>query len=207
MADLEDFYPYILPDVVGCPEPAVDNAIIRAARDLCTHGKAWQAELDWIPVVDSLAEYELALPVGAALVVLEWVKWNGVKLGVAHSLADIDTTQVGPPTRYAQPDLVNIVLLPTPASLPASSVLTLHATLKPSATASQLPDVLFDEHVESIAAGARAILKRQPGKEWSDPKGALDDDAAFQRAKGEARVCAEHGNVLGSLRVKPRRFC
>lgn len=207
MASHESLYPLITIEAMGCPAMAIDTAINRAAAEFCAGSLAWQEDLDAIYLSNGVAEYDLDLPRGSQLVV---IRAGEVKIGgralIAHMAPErIDPSVTGNPSHYYQRGYGSIALYPKPADS-AGQMLTVRAVLKPTLTTTTLPDVLVDRYYEAIAEGAKAILKRIPNQPWSDPAGAGPAYQLFKQKTAEARISSEHGNVAGSMKVRPRRY-
>ena len=197
MVNLESLHPYILPEVIGAPIPAVNLAIIRSAREFCERSLVWEHDIPAVPVASNVGCYQLSLP-SADLIHLTSVKLAGVPV---PPLADDSKIEMLGCTHYMQPDLEHIKLVPTPEIGSGYKLLELRAALKPSRNANEISELLFNEWAEAIAFGAMSILKRQR-QSWSDPQGAIADRQEFERKMSEARNRALHGHVKGSVSVR-----
>lgn len=206
MTPLASFYPYILPECMGAPIPLVDSAILRATREFCTHSTAWRVDLDPVPLANSISDYDLDLPTGSQLVVILDVKLDGTPLWPIEGTDGIEVTGSTSQPRYTQQTLDQIHLTPEPAGLATGAALSVRAALKPTLDATSIEDFLFDEYVEDLARGAKAILKRIGGKAWTDINGGEADYAQFKQAYHGARIRAEQGSVRSSLRARPVKF-
>jgi hypothetical protein len=60
------FYPLVLPHVVGCPNPLLDQAILYAAGEFCREGHVVQ-EISTQNVVAGTQEYDVDLPASSQL--------------------------------------------------------------------------------------------------------------------------------------------
>lgn len=207
MAALDNLYPLIVAEVMGCPSITIDSAILRAAVEFCEKSTAWRELLNPITLQDGVAEYPLPIPSDARLVVIREreVRLNGQVLTPVMNPALLSPTATGVPTHYAQRGHDVLILYPIPSSADGMT-LTVFAVLAPKLSASTLPDILADRYYEAISEGAKAILKRMPNQPWSDPARAADHYRLFQTKTAEARIEFEHGLVAGSLTVKPRPF-
>lgn len=206
MAKHDVLYPLILAEMPGCPLPTVRLMLNRAGIELCERGRAWQPEMEPISVVPGRWRYEVDLPPGARIAVIDSVRLDGRPL---NGLNDSRNAQqwgriAGPPMRYALlPGWVEIGLDPEPVQI---GTLTMSASLLPTLDAAELPDDLVSRNFEALAEGAKAFLKRMPNQPWSDPGGAVASYQLFQRHIDTARIAAEYGRTAGSLSVKPRPF-
>lgn len=191
---LDDFHPYILPEVMGAPIPAVNLAIIRAAREFCEKSLVWEVDIPSIAISNGVSEYDLSLPDESDLIHLTSVKLEGVTVCPGES-------QDGA-LRYRQPDLEHIELVPVPELGSGFKLLELRAALKPARNANKISHFLYNEWAEAIAFGALSILKRQQRQAWSDQQGALSDRQEFERKMSEAKNRALHGHAKGSVSVR-----
>lgn len=202
MAKPADFYPLILPTVLGAPYPTVDLAINRAAAELCESARVWEEFLDPITLRPGVAAYPLDLPAGSILVCARSIELDGVPLALSQTIPRTAATQGMPVLAYIRAG----ELMVSPAPDTPGGVLTVFVTLRPSITATQLPDVLLDRHMVTVAEGAKAFLKEMTGAAWFDPAGYSLARQTFLYNVSRARIAVEHGFVGGSLAVAPRAF-
>lgn len=209
MARHADLYPLLLPFVPGCPYPTVDLAISRAAGELCEQSRAWEEALSPIALSEGVEAYEIDLPSDSVLVCVRNVQLNGRDLHVNPSwpalVASSSTLAHATPSHYAMRGN-ELVVRPIPSPEAAGGVVTLVATLKPSISATSLPDVLVSEHMAAVCEGAKSFLKEMTGAAWFDPSGAAMANQRFRDAIARARISVEHGRAAGSLSVAPRHF-
>lgn len=205
MAKHEALFPLILVELPGCPDLTIRTAINRAAIEFCRKSKAWIEPLDPVGLTPGQAEYEIDLPAGSALVVIEEARIGdrvltpAIEAQIHGSWGRGD----GDPTSYACRTNGLLLLDKRPVERGAVS---LTAALSPTLSATSLPDLLVDRHYEAICEGAKAILKRIPGQAWSDPAGAAAAYSLFADKTAEARIHVEHGFARGSMRVTARAF-
>lgn len=208
---IEDFYRYVSPELPGCPEETMRQAIVLAARDFCARTHAWTEVLEPIVLADGVSEYDYEAPFGASALTAIGVWLNGNELRSA-SLDQLDfllpgwQTATGSEPRYynAAFNTSSIRVFPTPVSPTGSIVMRL--AFEPKMASTSLPDVLLEDNNEAIAAGAKARLMVQPNKQWSNaPLGAFYGKA-FEDAAINERINVLHDRVPGVTRVRPRRF-
>lgn len=204
MATHDALYPLILPDVPQCALPMVDTAINRAAQEFCRDSLCW-ADTQTVSLLPNLREYAITVPASADLVVVRRASIDKrVMRGEPNAQEIIDRREgFGEPAIYA---VLGSTLYVTPTPNVSGKSISLLCAFAPRFTAATIPDVLVGRYAEAIAAGALAILKRVPAKDWTDPQGAVTAYQIFQLRKAEARIEFEGGRVAGSLRVTPRRF-
>lgn len=186
MATTKDFEPYILPDVTGCPQPVVRQALMLAVTDFCRRSKAWQADCSAGTTSDGVSLYTIVPPTGAAVYCIESASLGGRAMSESAYTSEARGT---------------IKLLHNSNG----QAISVRATLEPLPTATTLPDLLL-EYVEGIASGAKYRLMIQPGKPWSSPELAVFHKKLFDDAIGAAFAQQAHGRSVRSLEVKPVRF-
>lgn len=203
----EAFYPMLLAELPGCPLPLVRSALNRSAAEFCAASLAWQEDLDPIQVATGIAEYELDLPADSQLVVIRKgeLKINGRPLLPISNASAVNPSVTGSPTHYFQRGYGAVGLYPNPSDA-TGLLMTVRAVLKPTATASSLPAILADRYYEGVSEGAKAILKRMPGKAWSDPAGAALSYQLQKTEAAKARISNEAGFVAGSMSMTPRKY-
>lgn len=192
MANVSDLLRYVLPDVPGCPIVMVENAILTAAIEFCDKSLYWTYDHDPITVVANVPEYELSLPDDSQLIqILDTAKLNNkdisqrTRVWLNNNVTNWQTlTQNQPEHFYIQrPWVIRLVGIPMVTSI---NGLVLEIALKPTPTATTLPDVVFNEWFEAISYGARSKLMEMPGKEWSEPNTALKYGAIFDQRISDA---------------------
>lgn len=206
MARHDELYPLVLLEAPGCPLPIMNMAINRAAREFCEKSRVWQEWLDDVTASPGVYRYDIDVPRDSSVVVLNTVRCGRRALTPEHDNRASRQWGVvdGEPLAYAvTPGRAEIIIDPVPVAVETISI---NAALQPTLTAAALPDVVVQFHFEAVAEGAKAILKRMPNRPWSDPAGAAIAEQIFSQKAAEARIEAEYGRVVGSMRATPRAF-
>lgn len=152
-------------EVPGCPNPLIKEEVLSAAIEFCQ--RTWAYTKDITESVSKDAEtVTITLPEGTGIV------------GV-NSFTDENGD-----TEYEIDYSGNVVSLEKP--VPYDSDLIINVALKPLPTVSSLPDFLFNDWYQTIAAGAKAKLMIIPGKEWSNPNLAVIHSNLFEDGVGDA---------------------
>lgn len=177
MKTWSEFYPDVLPSVMGCPSPVMDHNLRRSAQAFFERCHVWTQWLDDTRT-SGAQEYDIALENQSELVKLQRATLAGRPILVTTPDALPDDWQSYPQgigdcvfTR----DRRTFTLLPWTST---GQVLRIEATLKPSNAAAGIRDDFFDLYVEPIAIGAKARIKALVGTEFYDPAAAqvLHDD-------------------------------
>lgn len=188
----DQFYPYILIDVIGCPNPAVDNALRIAAREFCQTTKAIREWSDPVTAAGAETSFDFDLPSGQELVKIIKANVNNDVDGYeVISYKDLPndwqaTTPESIGNKVVQLDQETYRVFPAPV---AGDSITLQIATKPTATATTVADDLVNRFADAIAAGAKARLMASVGVAWSNPAMAgifkNQFDAAMRSAANE----------------------
>jgi hypothetical protein len=173
----EDFHPRVMPWVLGCAIPVVDNALIDVAREFCMKTKRWEQE-NATTGFSGFSRFDFDVPVGAEIVQVENVTVGGIDYDV-KPLKDIPSDwATNPPddnTLYHD-NQTECLIFPAPSSTDAISMTLV---LQPKLSGTGVSDEVFDLYAETIAAGARSKLQRMPRQPWSDMQQAQIDGLQF----------------------------
>lgn len=196
----EDVHYLILPDLPGCPITTVDAALAASASEFCAETHIWRENLDFQYTIKNLADYDVD-----GTEIIETVLWVVVDGQVLTHLdaRHVDKTRLtdtGRPEAFWVVDDTAIRLFPIPDS---KERMEITVALKPSRSAEEIPDWIYESYIDPIISGAIARLTRVIGKEWSNPDLSMFHQRLFEQGKTEARV-RDFRNT--KLRVKPPKF-
>lgn len=208
MLPVSTFFTRLMPNVAGCPEPLAQQALVDAAIEFCDLSLIIVERLDPITVgLTDLRSFEIDLPSQMKLSQIMSVELDDRLLQPAPSYNVYGTPdQPGTPTTYYTTEFEEtfaVTLVPRPDK---EFMLQVTAALKPSRTATNLPNKLFEEYADYILAGAFSRLMSMPGQMWSDPVGAAGYMAQFRHGLSVARNNSMRGRVRSSLSVAQRPF-
>jgi hypothetical protein len=216
MATLSNFYPYVLPEVPGCPEISVDVALRSSLIEFCEKSLVIQRDHDPLTVVAGVVDYDFEPPTGSLVVKVmkAWYKSEELIPLAPDEVEDAElynrsfsgANTTGSQPRYIlQKDERTFSLYPIP-DVNVANGLTMRVAYKPTRTASSFEDVLFEDYAEVIAAGAKARLMMSPGKTYTNPQLAVALMDMFGRGVNTARSRAGRGHVRSDLSVQMRRL-
>jgi hypothetical protein len=207
MRPLRDFHPKILPYIQGCPEPALELALVDAAIDFCERTRVIHQKTEPFFTVANLPVVELDVPQFQRIVNVRSLWIDGRKLNpLAAEQAPGPTTATGKPSWFwgrRTDSLFELEFYPTPD---ARYTLVADASYCPTRDALQLEDDLFDLWIDAIRAGTLARLFSIPGQLFTDMTAALAWGSGYQRALAEAKRRADNTRVMGSHAIRPVRF-
>jgi len=217
MALYEDFFPYVLPDVVGAPEPLVVHHIRNACIEFCEKSMILTRDHDPITVVKGICDYDLSPP-GGYLVVKVQRAWldntpldpmapDFVREAAVYNrlFSTYNTSSQSTPHYYLQKDERTITVWPLPERK-FQNGLTLRVALKPTRSSLEVEDAIFEEYAEAIAGGALFRLQASPAKAYTNPEMAVVNKGLFDQGINVARQRASRGHVRSNLSVKMRRI-
>lgn len=201
MKPFSAFYDHLLPELPGCTTAFLDLHLRQVARDFCERTSAWRGDTSPVDPDGAELTYALVLPEDKVdLVRLSKFTVNGV-LWWQDRIADprecAEAARFGPGnppfTLDADSELYTMRELPDGA-------MVFTAAMKPSLAATSLPDLLLNQHLESLRAGVFSRLMRMGGKKWSNPPLAVAYESEFTRRMNRAALTAARDNVRGPLR-------
>lgn len=203
MTTWDQWFPLVLVHVRGAPDPLVNQALCRAAREFFKRTRVWTEWLEADPASGtSTTEYDFALPPGSELVRVEQATVNGNPLAVQsyrQLVKDWTVHQVDGPSLVSR-DLVSFHL---GGSFAAADSVQAQASLMPSLSAKGIPDAYASRYQDAIAEGAKAILLMVPG-EFQEPNAAQLAKAMFDKAINEAAVDAYRSHTNNVPRSNPK---
>lgn len=198
---LSEFYPYVLPEVKGCPEPLADIHILAASIEFCAKTHYWLYTHAAIDLVADTKTYTISRP--SIYVEIETIidpvyingqkVWQKTKEWLDANISDWQSTSGSTPLYYTIPSPGVIRPVPYPDANITGGIEEITLALKPKPNATLLEDFLFDEFYEVIANGAKARLMEMPEKEWSNPNLAMYYQGKFDHAVVMARTKAKSG--------------
>lgn len=201
--------PYVLPGAPGLSEPEFRFALRRAAREFCRMAWVWRSEPQTFDLVAGQGRYTPTLPAQAeiakALEVYGSVsgQWEPLDPCTHEQANYLDETQAGePPCFYNLVENRLLRLVPVPVAAETAGARALFA-LKPTPTATQLPEILLHDYAEGLAEGALWYLLASPGTPYADPAGAKAHRQAFYGAIGQASVDTARGFARTALEAVP----
>jgi hypothetical protein len=214
---LSSFMSRILPHVSGCPDVLAEEALLDTAIEFCEKTLVVQKTLPPVSTLPEQINYTLTPPTHQAvlLVLAAWFKGALMEPVASQEVLNVQgyTTTVpgyehlfrGDPTQYYWTAPNTLCVFPIPDDTDSDSILVRVAT-KPSRSATQLEDVLFDDWVDALVAGTLARLHATKDQAWSSSDRSLLRSREFRLAVQRARMEGATGRVRTTLSVKMRRF-
>jgi hypothetical protein len=208
MKAFSSFYDYLLPELPSIGTAMVDLHLRLVARDVCDRMLAWvDADVSAIEPEDDTYAYDVTPSVDGVDLVrllsmhtgdeLTWRAADPVLLHYASQSPEQPKYQAHEPPFQLDAD----ALVVTFDDVPTDTV-QLTAALRPSMTATKLPDVLLTRHVDLLRKGVLARLKAMSGKPWTDLVGAALYQHQWDAAINQAASDSYRGNTRAQLRTR-----
>jgi len=202
---LSEFARYVRPDVAGCPEPMVLDAILRAGIEFCKRVVSAR-EVITVNVLANVTRYPL-VSTGNYVDRIVTLTPSDLRDMFQASQDNFDSCNYdeinGTPKYYFLDNAQNLVIGYKPEATE-----TMKATVRiiPKENATALPDFLGQRYKLQIADGAKSILMMQSDKPWSDPNLAAVSGARFERAIVDENVRFFRGNGRKQSYVEGQYF-
>jgi hypothetical protein len=199
----ENFYPYLLPLVPGCPYPTADLQLRLASQEWCDKTLCWRIWLGDVTTTTDENTYAFGFASGSELVQLLRSTLDGQEQDVltADSIPanwQSDTSWCDRKGIFTT-DGENFVLVPMPA---ADLVVSNEVALRPSNAATGVEDAIFSAYANEIATGAAARMHAMPGWSFSYPQSTARSE--FNEAIASAASDVWHGYSRAPQRVRAR---
>lgn len=194
-----DFSPYVLPYVTGCPEPVMEQHVKLAAIEFFRRTLSYRQVLDPV-TTDGTALVPLDAPMQTQIIRIKSVTVGDHDFPLVETARGFELSRTHPGREFAfTQDGSTLVVYPIQ---PAGIQVIAEAAVAPSVTSTTLDDAQAQQHMQDIAQGAIASIKRVPNQVFSDLAGSPMHQAMF-----EARVstiAAKHSR--GVMAAKMRSF-
>jgi hypothetical protein len=161
------------------------TALASAAQDFLAQTHLWRELLTPIQTVEDEAEYPL---VGSAVIEsVLWVLLEGTEITATDPrlVSKGVLARVGRPSNFWIVDDTTLRLTPIPDAV---YTLDVAVALKPSRTATGVPDWVYETWADALVDGAVWKLASIPNKHWSDDQRAMFHKIRFDRAIANART-------------------
>lgn len=209
------FYDQLMPELKGITTAMVDLHLVQTARDLCERTSCWRVAFT-ASTVAAEPTYDISAPEPKSEVVRltrmaidSVLLWNDSWHDPLHRALWGERPDDAPKYRRNDPPFTmnpeNTEFTLISDELPGadgSDNIALIAALKPSFTATTLPDLLKFELLEGLRAGTLARLMRMGGKPWTDRELASFYALEYGRLCGMVASHAQGGNTKQRLRVR-----
>lgn len=203
MSNWSFWFQEVLPHAPGAPDPMVEHAVGRAAREFFRRTRAWMEWLDPLTSDEATAqEQDFELPTRTEVVRIERATRNGSWLEVrSYREHDADWTRYGAAAELVSRDLRVLTLTGSWAS---GDQVQVQVSLMPATDATGIPDDLARRYLEAIAEGAKARLLLTASTPFYDRAEGRAAAARFEQAIGAHAVDAWRGHTNNTPRATVR---
>jgi hypothetical protein len=211
MTNTSVWLPDVSSRVPGASKPEIDKAIITTIREFCTKTLLWKRKLTAVDVVAGTSEYTITAPADAAIVDIDRIEVsdqfvNPTSMDLLDRMPDTwRSEEASQPSEYMV-DAEKVLTLREIPTIGITGGIIIWAILKPTPTATTVPDFIYDDWYEAILNGAVAFLMRIPNKSWSNLEGAEYYSGLYRAFLGDAKAKKVIGKARVSLRVQPSPF-
>lgn len=209
MVDLSVFFPRLIPTVMGVSEPLAQQALIDSAILFCDQSLAVTAALDpiTVPIGTSAIELEAPDQTTIAQILHVWFDkqlLNAAPYGQMTNIFRQDGQPVDYTIEYID-EVANLMLYPAP-NKKVDNGLLVRAALRPSRSATQVHNILFERYVEAIVAGAQMYLHNMPDQPWTNPTRAQQCGVLARALANRARADMMMGRAQSSMTAQMQEF-
>jgi hypothetical protein len=202
--DISDF---VRTEARGAPEFLVERVVRESATEFCVKTDVYRLEPETIQVISGIDEYDLTIPNGTELNhIIDVYRGHRTLQPVSYSrLLEVkgDGTTTGQPRCYSQLQSTSFYVAPVPS---ASETLSVLYSVKPTSTASSIPDYIGKAYREPIVHGALYRLQMMPNQPWSDQGSAQANKSLCDQRTAQVLREVRYGYGGGSMTVKSRAF-
>lgn len=210
--NVSDIVPFIAPEVPGCPDALIKQALVQTAIEFCTETLAWQEIQDPVSVSDGQNLLDVDVPRDSRIVVVRdiWASNRKLRPVTMPQLFELipnwQTATGSEPTYYnASADWQSIRIYPIPLEA-NNAKLTMRVAYTPTLAATTLPDEICTKYLDGLLGGTKSRLMLMPGKAWSNVQMAAAYRTQFADQMLKAKIDDMHDRVQGSLSVRPVPF-
>jgi len=212
----------IMPDIPNAPYPAMLDAVRDACIEFCKKTWIWTYELARISIVANTQYYTLTIPVATygEIIAADEVKYKQDGLDddqfvtlTPLSIEDKERSygaswafQTSPTPSEFWLDNDKVLWLHRIPTVASDEGLLVKVILKPTKDCTTVPNFLWNDHDDTIAAGAKADLLSKRGMSWYDPQLSSAFSLQFSNGCNNAKLIKAVGYTKKPLRVKMREW-
>jgi len=206
----------VAPDVMGCPNVLVDEAVLRTIIKFCeeTHilEKAFEHDVlstDIVAADNDSVNVNLATYItdGRPILLTEFridgAKWDAQEIKLLNDQDDLDEISISGTKFFTWPDTTHIKFYGIEAEDQRFFIKQIYVPLD---TATTIDDDIYYRFRDTIEAGARATLMDMPKKDWTDPVTAGRNWSKYNDGVAMAKIKKDKGMTRRSTSVKSLRF-
>lgn len=207
----------VQPDVIGCPDVVVDNAVIDAIIKLCEEtylidqgfehdvvsGDITAADNDSVNVLLTTYVSVTLRPIVLTEFRIDGVQWETEYIELLNDLDDLSEISRADTKFFTYPDRTHIKFLGIEA---VDQRFYIKQAYAPLTSITIIDDWIYDRYHKAIEARAKWELMTMPGKDWSNAALAGYNMSLYRNGVAEAKTLKSHSFTHGNKRVKSTRF-
>jgi hypothetical protein len=174
------FYPSIAPSIPGAPKHVVIKAIRDAVIEFCDESGIVRRTLPNVVVSAGVTTAVLTVPNNERICRVQSLTVEGYNqvLTTKDYLLDVATI------KFTNPVVTDATLIPV-------------VSVKPTRSATECDDILYEDWSLAIEYGAIAVLQMMSGRDWYNPQSAAVNETQFRKFINKAKHNARTGRVAG----------
>lgn len=212
MATIDDVIQDVRVFVKNCPDLTIKYALRRAVQEFCRESWIYQQTVQLTPVANQEV-YPLDLSIDR-IIDVKAVQYNSVALvnrrGVDAIPSPLNTGGTQPYEYiFEPPNLLMLQPVPNNITNPTTNTpydLFVRLVLSPTDSKDHVPEVIYRNYKQQLAAGAIAYCMFMPQEVWSNPEAGMMFNTTFRYGYNEAKRRQMFGSGAGGTRVRPRSF-
>tara|TARA_R100000951_G_C2648300_1_gene183384 strand:- start:2681 stop:3358 length:678 start_codon:yes stop_codon:yes gene_type:complete len=219
--NIKSLVPKVKREAPSCPSFIAIEELRNTIIDFCINTDIYLSDLTLFQTVTGINEYEAAdldIPVGTELnhLIDFFSEFGDSSVQVSEkSFTRLDPKSLigspslfdaygkGRPRFYSQKDQETILVAPTPDK--NYSLYALYS-LKPTATASTIPNIIANEYQELIIHGALYRLQMMKDSPWYDVQAADLNKRLYDKGEAQAVRKSKYGLVGAPLTIRYQEF-
>lgn len=201
--------PDVQDDLPSVPRELALRALCDSARLFCFYSTAWRERLTVPPPAAGAPEAPVPVPLGAEVVALHQAWVGGRELPVVDAdtanrlvVQQVDAQEPGA-VSLRTPELIEFI--PAFKAAPTDPV-TFWVSLRPTRASRDIPDHIGSRYALGLAAGAKEMLARMPGRPWTSGDNASMWAGFAATDRANARRDIESAYNSAELRVQLRKW-
>ena len=212
------FKKYIAPDVLPCPDPIVERELIGTIIEFCqkTHviTKDFNVELDSDDIdsdyqdsidIDLNEYFTNYRPVAVVRINIDGTDYIPKYKEIINTIDAWESSIDSGSEKYFYFMSNSTIRIYDMSS--SDSNLYLRIALKPERDITEVEDEnLYEDHLETIAAGVKARILRMPGKPWHNRLASQQSHIDWRRGLSKARANFDKGYTRNPQTVNPVSF-
>jgi len=196
-----DFGPYVLPYVVGVPEPLLELHARLAAIEFCRRTLCYTRTLDAV-TTDGTPIVELESLPSTQIIKIKAVEVNGKSHPLVEPQQGLEFVRSASPLEFCFTQ-ENLFLHVYPVQEAGVSVVV-DAALAPTLRSTDFSDEVANPYLQDIAFGVIASLQRVPGQPFSDLNASALHTMQFERRIGVVAGKMSRGLLSSKMRSHAR---